>query len=122
MKKFDVIMKQLKWVKPFEEVPLWYIKYSKQATYLCKFSINKDYELFGDFNTLNEDIVKTRLNSYCGMFFKLKDKKWIIPMFASDYFYNEANIEKQLEYAKLAIKINPKLTYKQFGTHFNEEL
>ncbi len=138
--KFDEIAKELGWIKPYEEVPLWYKEYYEKdlfdgipelTPYTGIYSIQNVYEDYGNLEDLNKNIVINLINSFNTYLFKEKDINWALPMLASDYFHHKnfgrykiENIPKEdeLKYAKLAIKNNPELTEKSFSHYLREDL
>lgn len=121
MTKFDKLTKKLGWIKPYEDVNLWYQPH-KDGLRAC-FDINKTFDMWLDNDDkLTIEIVQGNLNFFPKSIFKESSKNWVLPLLASDYFAHRQDFENELIWAKKAIEENSNLTSLQFSKVIREIL
>lgn len=120
-KSFEDIVTELGWIKPYNNVYLWYTNY-KDGLRAC-FDINRTLDTWsGHEDKLNIEIVKGSLNFFPKTVFNEDSKSWVLPLLASDYFAHREDYENELVWAKKAMKNNSKLTPLQFSQKIRERL
>jgi hypothetical protein len=122
MNVFDKITKELGWKKPFKKIPL-YTKSQSDDCDRCVFDINNTYDIFKDDMRVDENFVKDSINSYFpSTIYKKDDSKWVLFMLASDYYAHKFDWNNELIWAKKAIKVNNKLSAKNFSNKIKDKL
>jgi len=122
MKKFDNIVKDLGWTKPYENVALWY-KDDKSGRLKAVFDINKTCDMVvGNEDKLTVEYVQGSLNFFPKAIFNQDSVNWVLPLLASDYFAHREDFENELIWAKKAMKKNKELTPLQFSFNIREQL
>lgn len=120
--KFDVIVEELGWNKPYNSVALWY-KDSKGGGLIATFDINKTCDVFiENDDKLTVEYVQGSLNFFPKTVFSRDSIDWVLPLLASDYFAHREDFENELIWAKKAMKENNKLTSLQFSKQIRERL
>lgn len=122
MVKFDKIVEELDWVKPYENVALWY-KNNKSGGLKAVFDINKTCDIFiNNEDKLTVEYVQGSLNFFPKTVFSQDSMNWVLPLLASDYFAHREDFENELLWAKKAMKENKELTSLQFSLNIREQL
>jgi hypothetical protein len=128
MNRFDEIALEAGWIRPYEDVPLWY-REVKEGLYFARFSISHIYEVFDQYpelqSRIDEQLVASNMNAMVGTYFYQKQKEAVLPMLASDYFsslHNKELIEEELKYAKMSMAADSSLTPKAFSHYLKDQL
>lgn len=129
MSNFDEVAKEMGWIKPYEEVPLWYKE--KDGMCIAKFSINSTYQNYQKHDVeITPETVEGSMGYFNGNTFSCENKDWALPMLAADYFHHEFNfgrivkekIKEELKYAKMACDVQPELAERGFSPYIREKL
>lgn len=130
MNKFDEFAEKAGWIKPYGDTPLWYKEH--QGRCLCKFSIQGMYQMFDNRPDLivDEESVNSFMTGFVTTTCESKNKGWVLPMLASDYWnwdndkfpIEEKNKEIEIKYAKIAMEADSKLKPESFSFYIREML
>lgn len=121
MEKFDNIVEQLGWIKPYSEIDLWYREGGEW--YTCVFEMADMVSSTRKFEELlTEDVVRRTIESLPTTKFKEKNIEWILPMLVADYFWHKRDFEQELKWAQTAIDKNSKIEKTAFSKYVEERL
>lgn len=125
MNKFLKIAKEIGWEQIEENILVFRSRdKDKNGYYSINFVTCSSYDNF-DLNDerISKDFVKNYIMKICcSNKCKEENLNWVEPLIISDYFAHRLDYEKELIWAKKAMKENPKLNIEQFSKQIRTEL
>lgn len=124
MNRFDEIVEEIGWTKPFDSVPLWLREDDGNGYMTAAFETSYDnYARFKDSELVDEKFVRSVLYAHCcHTKFEAKNKEWILYMLAADFYGHRQNTIHELIWARKAMLSNPKLKSNTFSRRIREKL
>jgi hypothetical protein len=121
MMKFDNLALELGWEKPFQEIPL-YTTVNKKGKNECVFDIGHHYDTAKDDERLTLEHIKSLFRFYPKTVFEDKDRDWVLPMLASDYYAHRFDWDNELVWAKISMDNNKELKPTCFSSKIRDKL